>query len=179
MTKRRVPDTFQEAMTKVLAQIGADEAARVMTELEAVHRTKKRHGPYKARSMHEWSDPDTGTLPTLLQALALDTAHRLAGGEDAPFRDAFTQQLDIKVEQEDACRRQLVADSLQFIRESADLQGALFTAAQPGASPLDHHRALVEAQEVESVLRRIRRRLPGFLRPVTSTGPGNAGGSHQ
>ena len=171
MTKLRTPDTFQDAMTKILAQIGPAEAARVMTAL-----TKR---DYSARTMREWSDPDTGTLPTLMQALALDTAHRLAGGEGAPFRDAFSQQLDTEVQQQDTCRVALVTDSIDFIREAGELHAALFTAAQPGASPRDHHRALVEAQQVDGVLRRIRRRLPNFLRPVMSTGPGNAGGTHQ
>lgn len=171
MTKLRTPDTFQDAMTKVLAQIGPAEAARVITAL-----TKR---DYSARTMREWSDPDTGTLPTLMQALALDTAHRLAGGEDAPFRDAFSQQLGIKIQQQEACRLALVADALDFIHKAGELHAALFAAAQPGSSPRDHHRALVKAQQVDGVLRRIRRRLPNFLRPTMSTGSGNTGGTHQ
>lgn len=51
MTKLRTPDTFQDAMTKVLAQIGPAEAARVITAL-----TKR---DYSARTMRELSDPDT------------------------------------------------------------------------------------------------------------------------
>ena len=165
MTKARTPDSFADAMTKVMALIGAPAAAKIVDRAD--------------RTIYEWANPDSDTLPTLMQALALDTAYRLAGGEDAPFRDAFSQQLDIEVEQQDACRRALVTDSIDFIREASELHAALFTAAQPGASQRDHHRCLVEAQQVDGVLRRIRRRLPGFLRPVTSTGPGNAGGSHQ
>jgi len=165
MTKARTPDTFAYAMIKVMAQIGAAAAAKAVDRAE--------------RTIYEWANPDSDTLPTLTQALALDTAHRLAGGEDAPFRDAFSQQLDIEVEQQDACRLALVTDSIELIRETSELHAALFTAAQPGASPRDHHRALVEAQQVDGVLRRIRRRLPNFLRPAMSTGPGNAGGTHQ
>jgi hypothetical protein len=165
MTKPRTPDSFADAMTKVIAQIGAAAAAKVVDRAE--------------RTIYEWANPDSDTLPTLTQALVLDAAHRLNGGEDAPFRDAFSHQLDIKVEQQDACRRALISDSVEFIGEASDLQAALFIAVQPGASPLDLHRALVEATQVEGVLRRIRRRLPSFLRPAMSTGPGNAGGTHQ
>jgi hypothetical protein len=165
MTKSRTPDSFADAMTKVMAQIGAPAAAKVVDRAE--------------RTIYEWANPDSDTLPTLTQALALDTAHRLAGGEDAPFRDAFSHQLDIEVEQQDACRRALSTDSIEFIRETSELHAALFIAVQPDASPRDHHRALVEAQQVAGVLRRIRRRLPSFLRPAMSTGPGNAGGTHQ
>ena len=108
-------------------------------------------------------------------ALALDTAYQLGGGEDAPFRDAFSHQLGMVVDQQDACRRELVNDQIEFLRESADLSTALIHAAQPGAFPLDHHRALVEAQQLDSVLRRIRRRLPKFLRPSMPDGPGSTG----
>jgi hypothetical protein len=162
MTRPRIPDTFQDAMGKVIAQIGAGPASMAVGKATS--------------TVYEWGNPQSGTLPSLLEALALDTAHRLAGGEDAPFRDAFSQQLDVKVDQQDACRRELVSDSIDFIREASELHAALFNAAQPGASPRDHHRAMVEAQQVDGVLRRIRRRLPGFLRPFTVSAPGNAGG---
>ncbi len=165
MTKPRIPDTFPDAMIKVLAQIKGEGAAAAVGKAVS--------------TVYAWANPNSDTLPSLLEALALDTAHRLAGGEGAPFRDAFSHQLGIKVKQEDACRRQLVADSIDFVREAGELTSALFSVSQPGASPLDHHRALVEAQQVDGVLRRIRRRLPNFLRPAMSTGPGNAGGTHQ
>lgn len=165
MTKPRIPDSFADAMVKILAQIKGEGAAAAVGKAVS--------------TVYEWSNPNSDTLPSLLEALALDTAHRLAGGEGAPFCDAFSHQLGIKVKQEDACRRQLVADSIDFVREAGELTSALFGASQPGASPLDHHRALVEAQQVDGILRRIRRRLPNFLRPAMSTGPGNAGGTHQ
>jgi hypothetical protein len=160
VTKARTPDSFADAMTKVIAFIGAPAAAKAVDRCE--------------RTLYEWANPDSHTLPSLMQALALDTAYRLDGGEDAPFRDAFGQQLDNEVKQQDACRRELVNDSIDFIREASELHAALFNAAQPGASQRDHHRAMVEVQQVDGVLRRIRRRLPGFLRPVSA--PGNAGG---
>ena len=165
MTKPRIPDSFPDAMGKVLAQLGRERAAAVVGK--------------SVSTVYEWAKEDTPTLPSLMEALALDTAHRLAGGEDAPFRDAFSHQLDIEVDQQDACRRALISDSVEFIGEAGDLQAALFIAVQPGASPLDLHRALVEVTQVEGVVRRIRRRLPRFLRPAMSTGPGNAGGTHQ
>lgn len=167
MTKARTPDSFADAMGKVIALLGAGEAARVASE--AAGRA------YADRTMYEWANPDSGTLPSLPIALALDTAYQLSGGEDAPFRDAFSHQLGMAVDQQDACRRELVADHVAFLRESADLSTALIHAAQPGASPLDHHRALVEAQQLDSVLRRIRRWLPKFLRPSMPDGPGSTG----
>ncbi|USU08921.1 hypothetical protein NF700_00930 [Sphingomonadaceae bacterium OTU29MARTA1] len=171
MTKPRTPDSFADAMGKVIAQIGAAEAARVASAAAG--------RPYADRTVYEWANPDSDTLPSLPVALALDAAHQLAGGEDAPFRDAFGHQLGIAVEQQDACRRELVADAAEFMGEASDLSVALLHAAQPGASPLVLHRALVEAQQVDGVVRRIRRRLPRFLRNVTSAGSGNAGGDHQ
>jgi hypothetical protein len=167
MTKARTPDSFADAMGKVNALLGAAEAAHVASQ--AAGRT------YADRTMYEWANPDSGTLPSLAVALALDTAYQLAGGQDAPFRDAFTHQLGMAVDQQDVCRRELVADQVELLRESADLSAALIHAAQPGASPLDHHRALVEAQQLDGVLRRIRRRLPKFLRLSMPDGPGSTG----
>ncbi len=156
-------------MTKVIAHLGLPEVVRTAG---TIGRRK-----YSERIVYKWADPDSGTLPSLPIALAFDTAYQLAGGEDAPFRDAFGQQLGIAVERQDACRRALVADQIDFIREAADLSTALIDAAQPGASPLAHHRALVEVQQVDGVLRRLRQRLPVFLRSAMSSEPGNAGGT--
>jgi len=171
MTQPRIPDTFPDAMTKIVGLLG------VAATIKAVNGTGRRR--YSERTIYEWMNPNSGTLPSLRQALALDVAYQLAGGEDAPFRDAYAQQLGIVVERQDACRRALVADSIDFIREASELHAALFSASQPGASPRDHHRAMSEVQQVDGVLRRIRRRLPNFLRSVTSTGPGRAGGTNQ
>jgi len=167
MTKARTPDSFADAMGKIIGLLGAVAASDVAT--------RAANRPYADRTMYEWANPDSDTLPSLPIALALDAAYQLAGGEDAPFRDAFSHQLGIAVDQHDGCRRELVADSIEFLREAADLSAALITAAQPGASPLDHHRAQVEASDVEGVVRRIRRRLPKFLRSATSDWPGNSG----
>ena len=164
MTKARIPGSFEAAVMKVLKQIGPVATGK------AVERCP--------RTIYEWSDPDSDTLPTLLQAVALDAAHRLGGGEDAPFRDALGYQAEIEVDRQAPCRSALATDTIELIRESGELHAALFVVGQPGASLHDHRRAMVEAQQVDGVLRRIRWRLPSFLRPVTSMGPGRAGGIH-
>lgn len=165
MTKARIPDTFADAMTQVAGVLGWPECARIARR--------------KERAIRKWSDPDTGTVPDLNIALALDRAFALAGGEGAPFRDAFSTQLDIQVERHNACRRQLAADAADFVREAGDLGSALIIAAQPGASQRDMHRVLVEAQQADGVLRRIKRRVPLFLRLATGARPGNVGGPQE
>jgi hypothetical protein len=173
MTQARIPDTFTDAMANIIVVIGAGEAARIATEVA------RRSPAYAERTMYDWSHPDTGSLPTLRQALAFDAAYQAAGGEGAPFRDAFAQQLENAVEAADACRRTLVTESATFVREAAEVTEALFHAAQPGASPHAIHRALVEAQQVERAARPLRRRLASFLRTAIRASAGKAGGDQK
>ncbi len=171
MTKPRMPDTFADAMTTVRIALGVSETLRVANA--ASGRT------YAESTLYDWGNKDTGTLPSLELALAFDRAYRLAGGEDAPFRDAFAQQLESALNDADACRRSLVTESAAFVREAAEATEALFHAAQPGASSRAIHRALVEAQQVERAARPLRRRLASFLRPAIRASAGKSGGTHQ
>jgi hypothetical protein len=173
MTQARIPDTFPDAMANIIDVVGPGETARIASEVA------RRVPAYAERTMYDWSHPDTTTLPTLRQALAFDAAYQLAGGEGAPFRDAFAQQLESAVEAADACRRKLVAESAAFVREAAEATEALFLAAQPGASPQVVRRALVEAQQVERAARPLRRRLTSFLRIAIRAGAGKAGGDQK
>ncbi|MFV0624906.1 hypothetical protein ACBY01_12975 [Sphingomonas sp. ac-8] len=63
-------------------------------------------------------------------------------------------------------------------REFGDLIAASLPVCQPGHSPNDVQRALLEADEAESAVAAVKRRLFSFLK--TGAGPvGKAGGSHQ
>lgn len=171
MTKPRTPDTFADAMTTVRIALGVAETARIATEAAG--------RDYSESAIYTWGNKDAGTLPSLELALVFDRAYRLAGNDGAPFRDAFAQQLESSVKAADACRRSLVTESAAFVREAAEATEALFLATQPGASPREIHRALVEAQQVERAARPLRRRLTSFLRPAIRASAGKSGGTHQ
>ena len=91
MTKARTPDSFADAMGKVIALLGAGEAARIASE--AAGRA------YAERTMYEWANPDSGTLPSLPIALALDTAYQLGvqkALEDAGYKSAAEVQQEVQ-----------------------------------------------------------------------------------
>lgn len=163
MTIERPAKTFDQATTIIAGLIGWP----VMCKLTG----------RSNRAVRYWSQPNHKTTPTLRQAAVLDAAYRAAGGQDAPFTEALAHAVDVKYSAEVACYRALAADTAEFIREAGELGAALIEAGQPGASPRAHHRAMVEAQQVESKLGAILRRLPRFLQLGAGSNARNTGGS--
>lgn len=163
MTLVRPPITWAQAATKVAGLIGWPAFAGIVRRGE--------------RAVQYWGQPNCKTVPTIEQALLLDAAYRAAGGADAPFLDTFAALLDVQVTRDAAYLTELANDSAAFVREAGDLGAALFLATRPGASPRDHNRALVEAQQVETALGAIMRRLPSFLQFGAGSHAGNIGGT--
>lgn len=149
MTIERPAKTFAQAVTTVAGVIGWD-AMRTITGRSD-------------RAIRYWSQPNCKTTPMLHHAAALDAAYMAAGGQCAPFAEALAFAVDVEFQSDVACYRALAADTAQFVREAGELGAALIEAGQPGASPHAHSRALVEAQEVETALGALMRRLPRFF----------------
>lgn len=129
------------------------------------------------RSVQYWGQPNSTTAPTLLQAAALDSAYRAAGGKIAPYTEALAYAVDVQISNEDACYRALAAETALFVREAGELGAALIEASQPGASPRAHNRALVEAEQVETALSALMRRLPRFFQFGAGSHLGKTGGT--
>ena len=163
MTIERPAKTFDQATTIIAGLIGWPVMCKLTGRSD--------------RAVRYWSQPNHKTTPTLRQAAALDAAYRAAGGQDAPFTEALAHAVDVKYSAEVACYRALAADTAEFIREAGELGAALIEAGQPGASPRAHNRAMVEAQQVESKLGAILRRLPRFLQLGAGSNAGKTGGS--
>lgn len=163
MTKPRVPHTWADAMTRVAGRIGW-EAARMAV------------GGLGERMLRRWSDPEDDRWPSLDQALALDAAYLADGGEEAPFLAAFSAQLDTKMADTIACHQALLEDAATVAREMGDAVASSIAVARPGASPLDIHRAVVEAREAETAVGKMLRRLISFLPQGVGSGAGKAGG---
>lgn len=165
MTQRRTPLTFADAMTRVAGAIGYPEASRIVSRSD--------------RCVRSWSEPDGAKRPTIEQALRLDLAFRLAGGEGAPFRDAFDHQLGLAVSHATACRAELTNDIAEFAQETGEAVAASLALVDPAASPLIAHRALVEAEQARRAADALVTRVTKFLPHGTGSHAGNTGGDHQ
>jgi len=149
MTQLRPPCTFADAMTRVAGTIGWRPAATIVRRTE--------------RSLRYWSQPNSRTSPTLDQALALDEAYQEAGGEGAPFADAYAFQLGAMVERREACRRQLAAELADAAREAGEAQADSIIVMASNASPLAIMRALSSVEEARRALSRVAARINSFL----------------
>lgn len=79
--KRRVPDSFEHALTIIIAALGADECGRIIGK--------------SASLIHKASDPDHEFKLNLNQALALDMEYQKRTGEAPPINQVYQRQLEI------------------------------------------------------------------------------------
>lgn len=164
MTKLRVPNSWAAAVTRICDRVGDPAAAAAVGKC--------------ARLVRAWSDPDDAKLPSLDQALALSAAYAIAGGEDAPFLDAFAFQLNAKTNECTPCRRALTADVALAVREFGEACASALRLTDPDASPRDAHRAFADAQEADDAIDGLLRRLSSILALGMAPATTNFGG-HQ
>lgn len=165
MTKLRAPLTFPDAVTRVAGVIGWKEVSRITGRAD--------------RTVRDWSDPDKRTVPPIDHALELDLAYRRAGGDDAPFHDAFALQLGVRINEQEACARQLIAEIGDASTEFGQAMAACLKLTQSNASPLIAIQALAEVQEVATCIDVLLRHLAKFLPSHADADAGKAGGNHQ
>ncbi len=79
MTKRPDPNTFPGAVREILGILGAAAAAALCGRSE--------------RTVYQWADGETPTVPDLRQALALDVAYVRETGRRAPLQAIFGRLL--------------------------------------------------------------------------------------
>lgn len=149
MTKVRAPMTFGLAIKTVVGVLGPDHARQI------VGRSK--------RTLEYWEDTDKPTLPTLDQAIALDTAFIAAGGGFAPILESYERQLNVSLTESFACRSALADDINAVAREMADAIGTSVRVIEPGACPKTIYRAVAEAEEAITALTVMLARLKSFL----------------
>ncbi len=158
MTALRDPFTFADAMTRVRLVIGW-KAARSIARVSD-------------RTARAWSEEGSNRRPRVDVALRLDAAYQAAGGDGAPFLEAFGFQLDVTVQRQEACRAALAAELMVLLKEFGEAMSAAMLLTQPGTSPRDAHRAFAEAQQLGQLLDAVMRRLSSFL--TTGAGPAAA-----
>ena len=163
MTQLRAPRTYPDAITRIAGVIGWDKVKQITGRAE--------------RSVRYWSQPNCKTVPQIDQAQALDAAYIAAGGQGAPFFDAFEFQLGLQVQRETACTRELLDKIAIATKECGDALSAAMAVISTNASPLSAHRALAEAEEADRAITALMRLLSSFLPDVS--GAGDNGGTHQ
>ena len=149
MTNLRAPLTFSDATVRVAGVLTYAAMARMVRKTE--------------RAVRYWSEEARGTTPTLAQALAFDAAYREAGGEGAPYRDAYDFQLGQAIARADACRLALSGEIADAARECGEAIAATILVTTSNASPRDTIRAAAEAEGAVVAMGRLVRRLASFL----------------
>ncbi len=161
MTHVRAPLTFAGAMTIIAGHIGYEAAAKISGRAE--------------RTIYSWAHPTTRTVPPIDQALAFDAAYREAGGDGAPFLDAYAFQLGVVIERQDACARALVAEAGTASRETGEAIAAALSLTDSRASPLDAHRAFAEVTQAAGAIDALQRRVASFLPSGAGPDAGSTG----
>lgn len=132
MTKRRDPASFADAVTKIAGRLtyaGAAAAAKC-----------------SERTVRNWSDPGTRTMPSLADALRLDTAYMAAGGAKPPLMSVYALKLQIAGEAP-ADVHAIAEATGKAARESGEGVAALVAASRPGATKFERQAARREALE--------------------------------
>lgn len=135
MTKRRLPLTFENALTKVAGVIGWAVAARICGQAE--------------RTVRNWSEPDTSAAISLDAALALDVAFHAAGGDGSPFLSCYSTRVESNTLAACRGREALLNCIARVALESGEAVAATMSAALPDAS--DAHFVIAERELEESI----------------------------
>ena len=146
MTKLRPPVSFYDAVTRIAGRIGWDGCASVTGKAE--------------RTVRNWSDPDTGAVPSIEDAFRLDAAYRAAGGGEAPIMSVYALKLDREAAQA-ADAEELAAATAVFAKEGGEAMAAMVLASRPGASERDRQIALKEGEEAIGALTNAMHKLGG------------------
>ncbi len=162
MTIEREPGTFAHAVKAIMDHLGTDGVARFAA-----------HNGWSVNLIEKWSHPTLERWPNVHQALALDTAYIMTGGEGAPMHEAHEAMLTREVGEGFACRRALAATIAEVSEEMGDATAAAIFLTQPGATPHQIKRAIRETEQALSALGRMRRAVRKFL----STGGQVPGGA--
>lgn len=161
MTRPRTPDTCGHAILRIVVQIGGFDAAAAIVGR-------------RPSCVRDWGNEATTSCPSWAQAIALDAAYRAAGGEGAPLYEAYGAQLDLTVNRLTACHAELASDLADTLSEFGDAASATARLTIPGCTPHQVQAAIIEIDQAETRLTRLRRRVMSFVKP--GAGPGMPGG---
>lgn len=137
MTKERPPVSIENALYRVLGELGIDRAAEITGR-----------GPDYLRSM---SDPDTRYRATIEDAIKLDLAYRACRPDDAatayPIFEAYGLMLEAAGADRFATAEALQRQAVAVVLEGGEAGAALIRASLPNATAADRAVARRELEQ--------------------------------
>lgn len=133
MTKPRAPLTYDNALTRIAAQIGWAAMAEAVGQRE--------------RTVRDWGDPDLERGCPIEAAELLDLAFQTGGGEGAPMHETYSLRLEAAYAHRFATGIDLARTVCNMIREGAQAKEKMIIASLPGATDQDRRDALRELEE--------------------------------
>ncbi|TCP33250.1 hypothetical protein [Sphingomonas sp. BK235] len=135
MTKVRAPLTIENALFRVLGEIGIEIAAEVTG----------RGADY----LRALSDPDRRERLTIEDAIKLDLHHRATGGVGFPIFETYGRIVESSAAERFADAAAIGAVTIDLAKESGEALAASIAAAQPGADVRTLETALRELEQAD------------------------------
>ncbi|WP_085905875.1 hypothetical protein [Kiloniella majae] len=142
MQKTRLPDTFEDAVVKVMAELTADGCGQVIGK--------------SASLIRQAADPDAEHQLNLKQGLQLDVAYVMATGKEPTILTAYRRQLSsVAAPKHEPCER---TDRIAtFAKEAGEGLSAYSLLKGEYVSHNDGAVALKELSELEDVIKLMKR----------------------
>lgn len=135
MTKVRAPITVENALFRVLGEIGIEVAAQITNR-----------GTDYLRAL---SDPDRRERLTIEDAIKLDLQYREGGGLGFPIYETYGRIVEAMASERFADAAAIGAVTVRHAKEAGEATAALVAAAQPGADRLVLEAALRELEQAD------------------------------
>lgn len=141
MTKARAPLSVDKALSRIAGYLpgGFDDMAEIVGR--------------QARTVRNWSDPDTPESIPVECAIALDLAYVAAGGQDTPIFDAYAHKMKAAADARFADEFALLRHAQIVAKETGEANSAIIGAAQPSATEADRRAAQKEIDEAIASLK--------------------------
>ncbi len=135
MTKVRAPITVENALFRVLGEIGIEVAAQITNR-----------GTDYLRAL---SDPDRRERLTIEDAIKLDLQYREGGGLGFPIYETYGRIVEAMASERFADAAAIGKVTVRHAKEAGEATAALVAAAQPGADRAVLEAALRELEQAD------------------------------
>lgn len=155
MTKLRPPVSEGQALDRIAGVLEWSGMAKLLGKAE--------------RTVRNWGEPDTTAGISYRDALALDVAYQLKGGQGAPLYDCYALRLNMAQAVMNADAEALSRAAKAAAKEGGEAVAALIEASRPGATAADR---LIAKREVQESIEVLASTLPMLEQPSEKSGLG-------
>lgn len=146
MTIVRRPATFARALAEIADLLGWDGCAEVLGKSES--------------HVRKLGAPDTEREISLRDAVRLDAAFRLAGGDGAPLLECYALKLDLHMAVKAAGPGCMLEGAALASKETGE---AIAAAIQLAGNAADHQTRMHAAKEIEEAITQLTRLLTSII----------------